>query len=284
MDRMTNHTDDDKFDAWVPGAARDYNRPSGPAPSEAMWAAIEGALDATPQAGARDRSQAAPPAEPDGVSPIAPVAPAVAGGRAHGRHRLAPLWWQAAAALLLVATGIGIGRVWSARDASSNALTATAGAERAAGSGDRAARPTMAAVDRPASGPSVPASREAAGATPSRDGDAGRSYDVATMQHLSRAEALLTSFRADEGTSGAASMDRWARDLLADTRLFIDSPAGNDARSRQLLLDLELVLAQIVQLPAESSADRGLVQRSIERGAVLSRLRSTIPAGYSSGT
>ncbi|HEX4934476.1 MAG TPA: hypothetical protein VFV33_14905, partial [Gemmatimonadaceae bacterium] len=163
---MTNHTDDDKFDAWVPGAARDYNRPSGPVPREAMWGAIEGALDATPQGGTRDRAGAVPTLVPDGVSPIGPVAPAAAGGRAHGRHRLAPFWLQVAAALLLVATGIGIGRLWSARDASSDALTATTDAARVAGRGDQTAPPTMAAVDRPASGPSVPPSRETAGATP----------------------------------------------------------------------------------------------------------------------
>src|SRR5690606_25561923 len=56
------------------------------------------------------------------------------------------------------------------------------------------------------------------------------------------------------------------------------------ARRRHLLEDLELVLAQIVQLPAEASADRALVQRSIEPGAALSRPRSTIPAGCTSGT
>jgi hypothetical protein len=288
MDRMTNHTDDDKFDPWVQGAARDYNRPSGPAPRDAMWAAIEGALESAPSSAAHVR---AGDGATDRIESLLQV------GR---RRRLAPVWWQAAAAILLLAGGIGIGRVWSAGPAGES--TASSG-ERGAtsGAGDSALAPTVAAVESQAS----PQARDAAGATTTPngrgasprdavsggagtlvDGASGRSMDVATLQHLSRAEALLTAFRAGDGAvvGGRTSMDRWARDLLADTRLFIDSPAATDARRRQLLFDLELILAQIVQLPAESSADRGLVQRSIERGAVLSRLRSTIPAGYSSGT
>ncbi len=296
---MTNHTDDDKFDAWVQGAARDYNRPTGPAARDDMWVAIEGALDAAQQDAAHDRP-AASPVSPDVAPIVASPSP-----RPSQRRRLAPVWWQAAAAALLVAAGIGIGRTWSGGDtpgvtASGGAATNAAGGERALSGGDSALAPSLAGLETASPdsargtdagaplGAGAPSARDlASGGTAALvDGARGRSYDVASMQHLSRAEALLTAFRSGDGAAagGSTSMDRWARDLLADTRLFIDSPAASDARRRQLLLDLELVLAQIVQLPAESSADRGLVQRSIERGAVLSRLRSTIPAGYSSGT
>jgi len=102
-------------------------------------------------------------------------------------------------------------------------------------------------------------------------------YDAAVVSHFSRAEAMLTSFRAD--SAGAdASLDRWARDLLSDTRLLLDSPAASDLRRRRLLEDLELTLAQIVQLPAASSSDdQEIVDRAIERGELLTRLRNVMP-------
>ena len=254
---------DEKFDQWLQSAAREYNRPADPlpaAPRAAMWAAIEGALDA-----------AAPAAPPAATSP-ATVVPI-------GRSRAIPRYWQAAAAVVILAAGVGIGRLWSVPQATSPDAPSLAAAP--------AGRDASPNVQLPALDTASPSGRTPSatpGSRATRDG--GASYDVAAVQHLSRAEALLTAFRSNgEGTTEApASMDRWARDLLADTRLLLDSPAANDAQRRHLLEDLELVLAQIVQLPAESSADRGLVQRSIERGAVLSRLRSTIPAGYSSGT
>jgi hypothetical protein len=102
-------------------------------------------------------------------------------------------------------------------------------------------------------------------------------YDAAVVSHFSRAEAMLTSFRADSAGTDA-SLDRWARDLLSDTRLLLDSPAANDLRRRRLLEDLELTLAQIVQLPAASSPDdQEIVDRAIERGELLTRLRNVVP-------
>jgi hypothetical protein len=102
-------------------------------------------------------------------------------------------------------------------------------------------------------------------------------YDAAVEAHFSRAEAMLTTFRADSAGTDA-SLDRWARDLLSDTRLLLDSPAASDLRRRRLLEDLELTLAQIVQLPAASSPDdQEIVDRAIERGELLTRLRNVVP-------
>ena len=110
-------------------------------------------------------------------------------------------------------------------------------------------------------------------------------YDVASVQHLTAVEAMLTSFRAEERSETDLALQRWARDLLASTRLLMDSPAGEDAVRRQLLEDLEYVLAQIVQLdPNAPAEDRALVERAITREQVLTRVRSSIPAGYSRGT
>lgn len=255
---MNDHHDemnDEKFDHWLHSAARDYNRP-GDVPREAMWSAIKAA---TPIVDV--------PSASAGVSPV--------------RGRGAARYWQAAAAVVILAAGVGIGRLWSTRGASAGdePIVASVPADDAAAR--LAAADTATGLARRGDGfPSASTSRG--------DDASSMSYDLAAVQHLSRVEALLTSFKSsgDGGGPGEspASLDRWARDLLGDTRLLLDSPAASDARRRHLLEDLELVLAQIVQLPAESVADRTLVQRSIERGAMLSRLRSSIPAGFMSGT
>lgn len=110
-------------------------------------------------------------------------------------------------------------------------------------------------------------------------------YEVVSVQHLTAAEALLTSFHREERTESDQAIRRWARDLLASTRLLMDSPAGEDAARRQLLEDLEYVLAQIVQLdPNAPAEDRAMVDRTINRGQVLTRIRSSIPAGFPSGS
>jgi hypothetical protein len=71
-----------------------------------------------------------------------------------------------------------------------------------------------------------------------------------------------------------------ARELLATNRLLLDSPAAQDRRMRLLLQDLELVLAEIAQLtPDAPSGDRELIREGIERGGVLTRLRTVVPPG-----
>src|SRR6266581_3742182 len=72
----------------------------------------------------------------------------------------------------------------------------------------------------------------------------------------------------------------WHR--IATTRLMLDSPAANDARLKGLLEDLELVLAQIAQLPARGGGDREDVQsinQGLDQRSVLLRLRTANPAG-----
>ncbi len=120
------------------------------------------------------------------------------------------------------------------------------------------------------------------------------SYGIVAVNHLSKAEALITAYGAagSVGAAGAtdAKMDAqlasWARDLLSNTRLLLDSPAGADPARRKLLQDLELVLVQIVQSgPAVAGTeDRAEVNRSLERTHVLERLRATQMAGLNSGT
>ena len=112
------------------------------------------------------------------------------------------------------------------------------------------------------------------------------SYTRAATAELSRAEALLTAY----GTSGAnpgvdKQLSTWARDILSNTRLLLDSPAADDPARRRLLQDLELVLVQMVQRsPAAGVGDeRAQIDRSMERTHVLTRLRSALPAGHNNG-
>jgi hypothetical protein len=106
-------------------------------------------------------------------------------------------------------------------------------------------------------------------------------YRMATLEHLGQSEAFLTLFRASLHTGGRERLaTATARQLLASNRLLLDSPAARDPRTRLLLEDLELVLAEIAQLPADASAgERKLVGEGMERGAVLPRLRTVVPAG-----
>jgi hypothetical protein len=118
-------------------------------------------------------------------------------------------------------------------------------------------------------------------ATPPRPENA--MYAKAADQHLGRAEALLTSVRSF-GVEEAMepSLHLWARELLSDTRLLLDSPASNDVVRQKLLQDLELTLAQIVQLSAASTPDdQRMVERSLRRGELLTRIRTAVPSLYS---
>jgi hypothetical protein len=100
---------------------------------------------------------------------------------------------------------------------------------------------------------------------------------------LNQAEMLLTQFRAgDEPPDNGESFAARAVNLLAETRLLLDSPAAQDRHFHRLLDDLELVLAQIVRYQAAQESEtearewiaQGLAQRSL-----LPRLRAQIPAG-----
>jgi hypothetical protein len=100
------------------------------------------------------------------------------------------------------------------------------------------------------------------------------------VRHLADAEVLLTSFSVGSRDQAMnAQFAGWAKGLLSNTRLLLDSPAGDDPRRAKLLQDLELVLAQIVQLAPDAKAeDRQLIEGSIQQGHVMTRLRSAIPA------
>jgi hypothetical protein len=129
--------------------------------------------------------------------------------------------------------------------------------------------------------PPVVAPAPVANAPAPRVGNAA--YQVATAEHLSQSETFLTLFRASVRQGGNEQLaSATARQLLATNRLLLDSPAANDGRTRLLLQDLELVLAEIAQLsPQPRGRDLDLITEGLERGGVMSRLRTAVPSGPS---
>ncbi len=112
-------------------------------------------------------------------------------------------------------------------------------------------------------------------------GNAPDAFDIVAARHLSRSEVFLTLFRdALRGDETAELSPATARQLLVRNRLLLDSPAARDPRMRRLLEDLELVLAQIAQLPADDrTEDTELITDGMEAGDVLTRLRSATSTG-----
>jgi hypothetical protein len=110
---------------------------------------------------------------------------------------------------------------------------------------------------------------------------------ITVANHLGQAEALLTSFKTRSTTDHEldAQLGAWARQLLSNTRLLLDSPIANDPQRRPLLEDLELVLVQIVQLsPGSTAQDRELIEKTLQQDHVLTRLRIANPANAQRGT
>lgn len=110
---------------------------------------------------------------------------------------------------------------------------------------------------------------------------------VAAVQHLGRSEALLRMVRAD-GQSGRLDpvVSSWARGLLTETRLLLDSSENQDPAMRELLEDLELVLMQIVGVSAVPGEDDSrareelsLALKGLEQREVLPRIQAVMPSG-----
>lgn len=291
-------SEEDRIDEIIRNAASDYNRPPA-TPRDEMWTAIQAAR----QTAVPKLHVAAGGAAKDHIGYVAP-------------KRFGPRFaWMgmAAAAALLIATGVGIGR-WTSR--ATPVAPATAPVRHVADapapvpppvnneipSTSAPAAPKSATA--PATQPAPQRSREEIRRNPvvvgirkvrplnvnqyasNTSGDirnvtTSNVYRAATIRHLADAEALLTSFSLGSRDAGTnAQFAEWAKGLLSNTRLLLDSPAGDDPRRAKLLQDLETVLAQIVQLSPDARAeDRELVQGSIQDAHVMTRLRTAIPAG-----
>jgi hypothetical protein len=127
---------------------------------------------------------------------------------------------------------------------------------------------------------------EGAAAT-SRGAEAARSPAVRTvaLEHLGRSESLLNLVRVDARQGRVdREVGQWGRGLLAQTRLLLDSPAADDPALRELLEDLELILAQVAVLDQGDGVtdDRAreeleIIARGLEQREVLSRIQAVLP-------
>jgi hypothetical protein len=156
--------------------------------------------------------------------------------------------WAAIAATLVI--GVGLGRASTALHRGS---APQAGATRIA---------TVETVN-PAHTDSIPASNP---------------YELETSKYLGQTAALLIALPT-EVKQGGTNQQFVARagDLLTTTRLLIDSPASNDPAMRNLLEDLELVLAQVVRLQnSHSRTELDLINRALEQRDVIPRLRTAV--------
>jgi hypothetical protein len=122
------------------------------------------------------------------------------------------------------------------------------------------------------------------------EGSEMSAYRLAVVEHMARAEVLLTSFLAESRTSPTdartvAQFASLSRDLLKTTRLLLATRTTDDPALTRLLEDLELVLMQISQYTSEGRrGDLDAINQSLDRRNVLPKLRSTIPAGASAST
>ena len=103
-----------------------------------------------------------------------------------------------------------------------------------------------------------------------------------TRDVLLRTETLLADFRqaaaAPEAEFGAPHRD-WASGLLFETRRLIDDSTVDAPELTRLFRDLELILAEIVQLADEADPrERDEIRRSLEDRGLMLRLRNAVPA------
>jgi hypothetical protein len=291
---------DEKFEDFLRSAAKGYNTPPARAPRDEMWNAIQAKRSAGPRV----------------------VYGGATGIRTEDKRFGSKVWWAAAAGLVLVASGIGIGR-WTANVTAPSQIAVAPAPTQAtpqssnpsvdslpSGANEPASSETRSTQQIPFSGsePRVAVAQGSRGvepratavasnapsvtrATPDRSGttpgsgargNATSAYELAEVNHLTAAEALLTSFRtrspADQQQD--ARLAAWARELLSNTRLLLDSPVAADPQRRPLLQDLELLLVQIVQLaPGGAPQDREIMERTLQQDQFMTKLRTAIPAG-----
>jgi hypothetical protein len=306
-DRINDQPNDDIQDERIRSlAVGHYNAPSGEVPRDAMWAQIAAARRAA-RTGVAPTVSAAPAT--DATQAVVDVVPLDA--RRHRRTIVVGRWSAALAAGLLLA--FALGREFG-RQGSTGAPVPPV---KVAHGGSQSVQPgaqTPTRIDPPAGAPegssgspapngpatrATPPRQDLAGTRPSTERSSPRAsqeyastdsasaalYRAAAAQTLVQAEAVLIAYRgAESATRDPQALQqaaRWARDVLSSTRLLIDSPAGRDPQMRTLFTDLELVLAQIVQLsgtPLQAS-ERELIDRAMRDRDLLPRLRSAVPAG-----
>ena len=184
-------------------------------------------------------------------------------------------WWLTASALaatllLGIAIGTRMQRAPGAPDARPTTMAA-----------GPSAPVTAPEATRTPAGPESPA--PAAGRPPAPNAAGSLAFEAAAADHLGRAEALLTTFNTESAHGDIdPQIGSWAGDLLTTTRLLLDSPRARDPRTRKLLSDLEVVLAQIAQLksqPDSRSDELEIIEQAVRSQNMMTRLRDATPPG-----
>jgi len=280
---MNEHDkEEERFVDFLKNTAQQAYNPPPETPRDEMWAVIQ-----AERAAQRDEDKV------------------VSIHRSHSR-----LWWVGVAAALVIGVGLGRVSLWSPAETGEQVVAvqqpvgdsqtpvsqppegdaADAANPDAPGAEDSAATTAGTTPVLPTEAPS--ADEPAADAPTVLSGDAPtlasndspapertRStlpYRVAAADLLTRSETFLTMFKTDGADDELnAQFAAWARTLLMQTRLMIDSPAGEDAQMRSLLEDLELALVQIVQLGGQSDGDEAKrIGEGLDDGQLLFKLRS----------
>jgi hypothetical protein len=247
---------DDRMDELLAEAAREYNAPTS-VPREEIWSRIQA------ERGARRRER-----------------------------RTSRVWvWPSVgiAAAALLAIGVTLGRRME-RSSVPPATTTTASIPQQPARDSSAQllaqlRQETTATDRRV--------RDLAAANSSRGNDRGAaptrpdnatslSYHLVVLKHLAGSEAMITAFRSAARTGEIdAQIAAWSKELLSTTRMLEASVATDDPTMKRLLEDLDLVLAQIKQYVTRgtnSPEDLDLIEQSIIKRGVMTKLRSTAPA------
>jgi len=268
---------DAQFEEFIKREAQAYNPPPAETPRDEMWSAI--------------RAQRA--ANASGTRPVS-SAPRV-GGAMPNRSDKPTLRFALIGMAATLLLGIGIGRYAMQRDAAVSQLASqielamTGNVPSSSPFPDSMPDGPIGRADAPdaslvtlAPAPIQPSrqrssSRSVAssGVADASAGEPNAALQIVSREHLSRAEALVSVVAASPADAVMDSLTgRWARDMLTNTRLLLDSPAGDDPVRRRLLEDLETVLVQLLQRTGGAVDERALIDRTLERTQLLSRLRT----------
>lgn len=102
-------------------------------------------------------------------------------------------------------------------------------------------------------------------------------YHVTTEEFLGRTAVLLTALHANGSAASNEALAPQAAQLLTTTRLLLDSPVATDPRMKNLLQDLELVLAQVARMQApRHRAELTLITEALEERDLVPRVRSAV--------